>query len=63
MDNNIVYETRLRDALEAELLSPFHYFGVSDQTVDYDKVDILNGHYEESSLVRALSTLLGWIYY
>jgi superfamily II DNA or RNA helicase len=55
-DNNIVYEIRLRDALEAELLAPFHYFGVADQTVDYDKVDILNGHYEENSLVRALST-------
>lgn len=55
-DNNIVYEIRLRDALEAELLTPFHYFGVSDQTVDYNKVDLINGHYEENSLVRALST-------
>lgn len=55
-DNNIVYEIRLRDALEAELLAPFHYFGLADHTVDYDKVDILNGHYEETSLVRALST-------
>ena len=55
-DNNIVYEIRLRDALEAELLAPFHYFGLADQTVDYDHVKILNGHYEENSLVRALST-------
>jgi len=55
-DNNIVYEIRLRDALEAELLAPFHYFGVSDQTVDYNQVDLINGHYEESSLVLALST-------
>lgn len=55
-DNNIVYEIRLRDALEADLLAPFHYFGVSDQTVDYEQVELLNGHYEENSLVRALST-------
>ena len=55
-DNNIVYEIRLRDALEANLLVPFHYFGLSDQTLDYEQVDILNGHYEEQSLVRALST-------
>ena len=27
-DNNIVYEIRLRDALEADLLAPFHYFGL-----------------------------------
>ncbi len=55
-DNNIVYEIRLRDALEAKLLAPFHYFGVSDKTIDYEQVDILNGHYEEQSLVKALST-------
>ena len=55
-DNNIVYEIRLRDALEADLLAPFHYFGVSDQTLIMNTVDILNGHYEEHSLVRALST-------
>lgn len=55
-ENNIVYEIRLRDALEADLLVPFHYFGLTDDTIDYDQVDILNGHYEENSLVRALST-------
>ena len=55
-DNNIVYEIRLRDALEAKLLVPFHYFGLTDHTVDYEKVELFNGHYEENSLVRALST-------
>lgn len=55
-DNNIVYEIRLRDALEAKLLAPFHYFGLSDLTVDYDKVKVTNGHYEEDSLTKALST-------
>jgi superfamily II DNA or RNA helicase/HKD family nuclease len=55
-DNNVVYEIRLRDALEAKLLAPFHYFGLSDSTVDYDKVKLINGHYEEDSLAKALST-------
>lgn len=27
---NIAYEIRLQDALEADLLTPFHYFGVTD---------------------------------
>ena len=36
-DHNVVYEIRLRDALKAELLAPFHYFGISDHTVDYEK--------------------------
>ena len=35
---------------------PFHYFGLTDHTVDYEKVELFNGHYEENSLVRALST-------
>jgi len=29
-DNNIAFEIRLRDALEEDLLVPFHYFGISD---------------------------------
>jgi hypothetical protein len=36
-DHNVVYEIRLRDALKAELLAPFHYFGISDHTVDPNK--------------------------
>ncbi|MCZ8535254.1 DUF3427 domain-containing protein [Psychrobacillus psychrodurans] len=55
-ENNIIYEIRLRDALEAKLLAPFHYFGVSDKTIDYDQINLINGHYEEQSLVKALST-------
>lgn len=31
---NIAYEIRLQQALEEDLLCPFHYFGVSDITVD-----------------------------
>jgi superfamily II DNA or RNA helicase/HKD family nuclease len=33
-DYNIAYEIRLHRALEEEMLSPFHYFGVTDITVD-----------------------------
>jgi len=29
-DNNIAFEIRLHDALEEDLLAPFHYFGVTD---------------------------------
>lgn len=47
-------KSALRDALEAELLAPFHYFGIPDHTVDYDKVKITNGVYDERSLVNHL---------
>ncbi|MGM9979116.1 MAG: DUF3427 domain-containing protein [Clostridium sp.] len=33
-DNNIAYEIRLQQALEEDLLCPFHYFGISDITID-----------------------------
>ncbi len=29
-DHNILYEIRLKDALELDLLCPFHYYGISD---------------------------------
>lgn len=32
-DYNLAYEIRLQRALEAGLLAPFHYFGVSDYTI------------------------------
>jgi superfamily II DNA or RNA helicase/HKD family nuclease len=55
-DHNIVYEIRLREALEANLLAPFHYFGVSDHTVDYSKIPLKNGFFDEDALVKALKT-------
>lgn len=33
-DHNIAYEIRLQQALEEDLLCPFHYFGVTELTVD-----------------------------
>ncbi len=33
-DHNIAYEIRLHNAMEENMLSPFHYFGVSDISID-----------------------------
>ena len=33
-DHNIAYEIRLQQALEEDLLCPFHYFGITDLTID-----------------------------
>lgn len=56
-DHNVAFELRLRGALELELLAPFHYFGVADDTVDYDDVDVRGGMYVERSLVEHLNTM------
>ncbi len=40
-DNNIAVEVRLRDALDANLVTPFHYFGISEaESIDYEGVNI-----------------------
>ena len=33
-DNNIAYEIRLQQAMENDLLCPFHYFGISELKID-----------------------------
>jgi superfamily II DNA or RNA helicase/HKD family nuclease/phage repressor protein C with HTH and peptisase S24 domain len=38
-DHNIAYEIRLGKAMEEEMLSTFHYFGVADLTIDNIQVD------------------------
>ena len=47
-NNNIVYEVRLKEAMENSLLCPFHYFGISDLEVDGKVIDELS---EFSNLV------------
>ncbi|OMP66524.1 DUF3427 domain-containing protein [Domibacillus epiphyticus] len=54
-DHNIVYEVRLRQALEQQLLVPFHYFGIADETIDYSTIKTSNGFFVEDSLAEALN--------
>jgi superfamily II DNA or RNA helicase len=47
-DENIACDIRLNDALENNLIVPFHYFGISDiesinyQNIDLSKIDVLS---------------------
>ena len=38
-DHNIAHEIRLQEALDEDLLCPFHYFGISDVTFDSQVID------------------------
>ena len=38
-NHNIAYEIRLKQAMEYNLTCPFHYFGISDITVDGESLD------------------------
>ena len=50
-DGRAAAELRLWDALEADLLCPFHYFGVSDAT-DLSTLEWRRGEYDVSALER-----------
>ena len=53
-DNNVALEVRLNEALENELIVPFHYFGITDiDTVDYENIDI-----SDSRMISKLSKKL-----
>lgn len=41
-DHNIAYEIRLQQALEENLLCPFHYFGITDLMIDHEELDTSN---------------------
>ena len=42
-DHNIAYEIRLQQALEENLLCPFHYFGITDFQINGETVDESTG--------------------
>ena len=50
-DHNIAYEIRLQQALEEDLLCPFHYFGITDLEVNGEVVDDHAGVHNFSNLI------------
>ncbi|WP_420710713.1 DUF3427 domain-containing protein [Streptomyces sp. NRRL S-146] len=54
-DGRIAAEMRLWEALENDLLSPFHYFGISD-TTDLSAVEWKRGTYDPTALSNVLSS-------
>jgi len=53
--NKIAAEIRLFDAMKLKLLSPFHYFCISDETVDLRSVPWVRGSYQKEELSYSLS--------
>jgi superfamily II DNA or RNA helicase len=54
-DRPVAAEIRLPDALQDGLLCPFHYFGVTDHTVDLSGVTWARGRYDEGELSKIIS--------
>lgn len=54
-DYNLVYEVRLKDAINRGALVPFKYYGIYDETVNYEHIEFKNGKYNEKQLEEALN--------
>ena len=55
-DDNLVYSRHLFDGIELGLLSPFQYFGIYDETVDYQEIPWRNGRFDPQALEHKLAT-------
>lgn len=53
-DYNTVYEIRLRDAINRGYLAPFRYYGIYDETINYNEVTFKNNKYDNKELQEAL---------
>ncbi len=53
-DYNTVYEIRLKEAINKGFLVPFKYYGIYDDTIDYDDIKIQNGKYDNDDLQERL---------
>lgn len=56
-DDNLVYSRSLFHGVQVGLLCPFHYYGIFDETVDYQEIPWRNGRFDPQSLSNKLATL------
>lgn len=56
-DDNLVYSCPLFEGITAGLLSPFHYYGIMDESVDYREIPWRNGRFDPEALSSKLATL------
>lgn len=54
-DYNVVYEVNLKSAIEKDWLVPFRYYGIYDDSINYEEIEFKNGKYNEKQLEEALS--------
>ncbi len=56
-DDNLVFTCNLFQGIEQELLCPFSYYGIYDESVDYNEIPWRNGRFDPDSLSNKLATL------
>lgn len=61
---HVATELRLWDALEQKLLSPFHYYGVGHESLDFTRAGWHQGRYTTEGLDNVLTgsdVIMGWV--
>lgn len=53
-DYNVVYEARLYEAINKGWLVPFRYYGIYDDSVNFNSINLKNGKYDDIELEKAL---------
>jgi len=53
-DYNTIYEVRLKESIDKGWLVPFRYYGIYDETVNYEDLEYKNGKYNDKELEEAL---------
>jgi superfamily II DNA or RNA helicase/HKD family nuclease len=56
-DDNLVFNRGLFDGINAELLVPFHYYGIFDSSVNYTEIPWRSGRFDLEQLSNKLATL------
>ncbi len=54
-DYNTVYEATLKSGIDKGWLVPFRYYGIYDESVNYEEIEYKNGKYNDKELEKALS--------
>lgn len=56
-DDNLVFRCNLFHGVEQKILCPFSYYGIYDESVDYNEIPWRNGRFDPDSLSNKLATL------
>lgn len=56
-DDNLVFTCSLFEGIRSKLLTPFHYHGIFDESVNYTEIPWRNGRFEPEALSSKLATL------
>ncbi|PCI28451.1 MAG: helicase [SAR324 cluster bacterium] len=56
-DGNLVFRRDLFEGIRQEILSPFSYYGIGDETVNYQEISWRNSKFDTQQLMHQLATL------